>query len=322
MRHALRRLIVACAMVAPGLAAAQTYPARAIKFIVPFPAGGPADTLGRVFAEKLSAQIGQPVVIENRGGAGGVTGVGVVAKAEPDGYTIGIGSSGSLAINVALKEKMPYDPVKDLTLITQAVSAPELFVVSPALNVNSLTDFIARAKAEPGKLNFASTGPGGMPHLASELLKLTAKIDMVHVPYTGAAPAVNDLMGGHVNAMFADVPVLLGAVQSGKLKALAVGSKIRVPVLPDVPTTTEIGLPQVEADNWYGIVAPAGLPADVSAKLVAQSVAALRSSDVKDRLEKQGFGVVASTPAEFSAYVTYETQRWERVIKDGNIKMQ
>jgi tripartite-type tricarboxylate transporter receptor subunit TctC len=326
MHNILRSLVIAGALLAPSLfasgAMAQTYPARNIKLIVPFPAGGPADTIGRVFAEKLASLMGQPVIIENRAGAGGVTGIALVAKADPDGYTIGIGSSGSLAINMALSEKMPYDPSKNLTLVTQAVSAPELLVVSPSLNINSLQDFIARAKAEPGKLNFASTGAGGMPHLAGELLKLTAKIDLVHVPYTGAAPAVNDLMGGHLNSMFADVPVLLGAVQSGKLKALAVGSKARVAVLPNVPTMSELGLPQVEADNWYGVVAPAGLPAEIAKKIHEHSVAALRSSDVKDRLEKQGFIVVANSSSEFTDYAQYETRRWEQVIKAGNIKVK
>jgi tripartite-type tricarboxylate transporter receptor subunit TctC len=322
MHSFLRHLILAGSILAPALAAAQTYPTKPIKFIVPFPAGGPADTLGRVFAEKLAAQIGQSVVIENRAGAGGVTGVALVAKAEPDGYTIGIGSSGSLAINVALQEKMPYDPIKDLTLVTQAVSAPELLVVSPSLKVATLQDYIARAKAEPGKINFASTGPGGMPHLAGELLKLKAGLDLVHVPYTGAAPAVNDLMGGHLNSMFADAPVLLGAVQSGQLQALAVGSKKRISVLPNVPTMTELGLPDVEADNWYGIVAPANLPADLARKLHEQSVTALRSPEVRDRLEKQGFGVVANTSAEFVSYVNYETKRWAQVIKDGKIKVR
>lgn len=322
MRISFKPLLAAVLLAAPTCALAQNYPSRTIKFIVPFPAGGPADTIGRVIAEKLSAQIGQPVVIENRAGAGGVTGVAAVAKADPDGYTIGIGSAGALAINVALQEKMPYDPLKDLTLITQAVSAPELFVVSAKLKLETLKQFIERAKAEPGKLNFASTGAGSMPHLASELLKLKARIDLIHVPYAGAAPAVNDLVAGHINAMFADVPVLLGAVQSGKLKALAVGSKTRVAVLPDVPTTTEVGLPDVEADNWYGIVAPVRLPVEVEKKLQEQILAALRSEDVKGRLGKQGIGVVANTSEDFRKYVAAETTRWTQIVKDGNIRMK
>lgn len=322
MKDVFKPLLAAALLALPVPASAQNYPSRTIKFVVPFPAGGPADTIGRVIAEKLGGQIGQPVVIENRAGAGGVTGVAAVAKADPDGYTIGIGSAGALAINVALQEKMPYDPLKDLTLITQAVSAPELFVVSPTLKLNTLKEFVDRAKAELGKLNFASTGAGSMPHLAGELLKLKAQIDLVHVPYAGAAPAVNDLVAGHINAMFADVPVLLGAVQSGKLKALAVGSKSRVSVLPDVPTTAEVGLPEVEADNWYGIVAPVRLPADVEKKLQEQILMALRSEDVKGRLGKQGIGVVANSTEDFRKYVAAETARWTQIVKDGNIRMK
>jgi tripartite-type tricarboxylate transporter receptor subunit TctC len=301
---------------------AEDYPARAIKVIVPFPAGGPADTIGRIFGEKLSTLIGQPVVIENRGGAGGVTGIAQVAKSEPDGYTIGIASSGTIAMNVVLQESMPYDPLKDLLLVTQAVSVPELLVVGPAVQATTLKELVALAKSQPGKLNFASTGPGGMPHLASELLKISAGIDIVHVPYTGAAPAVNDLLGGHVQMMFADVPVLLGSVQSGKLRALAVGSRARVPALPDVQTTAEAGLPQVEADNWYGIVAPAALPPAIAAKLYSSAVAALRSPDVTDKLTQQGAVVVASSTAEFNAYVRSEIERWGKVVKAANIKLR
>jgi tripartite-type tricarboxylate transporter receptor subunit TctC len=322
MYRFLRPLAAATLLLVPAVAIAQSYPSRTIKFVVPFPAGGPADTFGRVIAEKLSAQVGQPVVIENRGGAGGVTGIALVAKADPDGYTIGIGSAGGLAINVALNEKMPYVPFKDLTLLTQAVSAPELFVVSPTLKIDTLKAFVDRAKAEPGKLNFASTGAGSMPHLASELLKLKARVDLVHVPYAGAAPAVNDFVAGHINSMFADVPVLLGAVQSGKLKALAVGSKQRVAVLPDVPTTAEVGLPDVEADNWYGIVGTANLPPDVEKKLHGEIVAAIKSSEVRDRLEKQGVGMVGNTSAEFKTYVAAEITRWTQIVKDGNIKLR
>lgn len=322
MANGFRFLIAAATVFVSGFATAQTWPSRTIKFIVPFPAGGPSDTLARILGEKLGAQLGQPVIVENRAGAGGVTGVAIVAKAEPDGYTIGLASSGTLAINVALQEKMPYDPRKDLTLVTQAVSAPELLVVGTGVPAKSLAEFIDLAKKQPGKLTFASTGVGGMPHLAGELLKLAAGIDIVHLPYAGAAPAVNDLMGGHVQALFADVPILLGAVQSGQLRALAVGGKSRVPVLPDVATTAELGMPRIEADNWYGVIAPANLPAEVSRKLFEQVTTALRSQDVKDRLEKQGFGVVANTSGEFAAYVQRETDRWAQVITEGKISIK
>lgn len=320
----MKRILIALSLLGPVLAsapaAAQAYPARPLKLVVPFAAGGPADALARIFAERFATEIGQPVVIENRLGAGGVTGVGAVAKSAPDGYTLGIGSSGTLAISASLQEKMPYDSLRDLTLITQAVSAPELLAINPKVNASTLDEFIALARATPGKYTFASSGAGGMPHLAGELLKLTAKVDIVHVPYTGAAPAVNDLLAGHVDMMFADAPVLLGAVQSGKLKALAVGSKSRIRVLPDVRTTTELNWPDIEADNWYGLIAPVGLPGDILAKIHQRAVAALNHDSVKNKLEEQGFGVVANTTEAFTAYVRYETERWRKVITTGKIK--
>jgi tripartite-type tricarboxylate transporter receptor subunit TctC len=193
-------------------ASAQEFPSKPLKLVVPFPAGGPADTFARVLGDKMAGLLGQPVVIETRAGAGGLTGTASVAKAEPDGYTIGIAASSALAINVNLRENMPFHPLKDFRLITQVVSVPELLVVGENVPAKSLAELVALAKAQPGKLVFASTGLGGMPHLATELLKITAKIDLVHVPYTGAAPAVNDLLGGHVQMMFADIPVLLEAV--------------------------------------------------------------------------------------------------------------
>ena len=318
----LRNGCLAAAVAIPGTVSAQTYPSKPIRLVVPFPAGGPADTIGRVFAEKFTTLIGQPVVIENRAGAGGVTGVAAVAKSDADGHTIGIATSGTLAINVVLQEKMPYDPLKDLYLVTQAASVPELLVVGAQVPAKSLAELIALAKAQPGKLNFASTGLGSMPHLAGELLKFTAQIDIVHVPYAGAAPAVNDMLGGHVQMLFADVPVLLGSVQAGKLRALAVGSKGRVPVLPDVPTTAEAGMPQIEADNWYGLIAPAGLPPAVATRLHNVMVEALKTPDVTDKLSKQGVIVVASTSAVFTEYVKGEIERWGKVVKAAGIKLK
>ena len=318
----LIRLLVSATVLLSTQASADTYPSKAIKFVVPFAAGGPADALARIFAEKFSSEMGQPIVIENRLGAGGVTGVNLVAKAAPDGYTLGIGSSGGLAISATLQDKIPYDSLRDLTLITQAVSAPELLAINAQIPANTLDEFIALAKQNPGKYTFASSGSGGMPHLAGELLKMTAKVEINHVPYTGAAPAVNDLMSGHVSSMFADAPVLLGAVQGGQLKALAVGSRTRIRVLPDVKTTQELGWADIEADNWYGVIAPPKLPTEIAAKIHTAAVAALKSSAVKDKLESQGFGVVASSPEEFTAYVRYETARWNKVIKAGNIKAE
>jgi tripartite-type tricarboxylate transporter receptor subunit TctC len=318
----LLSLLVLGLLAWPLPVAAQDYPSRPIKLVVPFPAGGPADTFGRVLAEKMGALLGQTVVIENRAGAGGLTGTAAVAKAEPDGYTIGIAASSALAINVNLREHMPFHPLTDFRLLTQVVSVPEILVVGEGVPVSTLAELVALAKAQPGKLVFASTGLGGMPHLATELLKITAGIELVHVPYTGAAPAVNDLLGGHVQMMFADVPVLLGAVQSGKLRALAIGSRVRSPSVPAVPTTAELGMPQVEADNWYGLVVAAATPAPVAAKLQAAAVEALHSPEVKDKYLSQGGIAVGNSSEEFVAYVKSETERWGKVISAAGIKIK
>jgi tripartite-type tricarboxylate transporter receptor subunit TctC len=322
MPSMLRLACLLWLLVLPGLAWAQDYPNRTIKFVVPFPAGGPSDTFSRVLAEKMGASLGQTVVIENRAGAGGLTGTASVAKAEPDGYTIGIAASSALAINVNLRESMPFHPLKDFRLVTQIVSVPEMLVVGEAVPARTLAELVALAKAQPGKLVFASTGLGGMPHLATELLKITAKIELVHVPYTGAAPAVNDLLGGHVQMMFADLPVLLGAVQSGKLRALAIGSATRSPLVPDVPTTAELGMPDVKADNWYGLVVAAATPDAVFAKLHRAAVEALHSAEVKEKYLSQGAVAVGNSSEEFAAYVRSEIDRWGKVISAAGIKIK
>ena len=310
------------AAVATAPARAQDFPSKTIKLVVPFPPGGPADTISRVFIEKMGTLVAQPIIIENRGGAAGMNGINAVARAEPDGHTIGIASSGTLAMNVVLQDKMPYDPLKDLVLMTQAVSVAELLVVGPSVPARTLAELLALAQAQPGKLNYASTGPGGMPHMATELLKVSARIDLTHVPYTGAAPAVNDLLGGHVQVMFADIPALLGAVQSGKLRALAVGTPGRVPILPDVPTTAESGLPQVEADNWYGMVVAAGTPPAVVRRLTELVVTTLRSDEVRERLAKIGVTAVGNSTEEFTAYVKREIERWGKVVQAAGVKLK
>ena len=320
---ALIRALCLIGIVAwPGFLAAQEFPNRPIKFIVPFPAGGPADTISRIVTEKMSSILGQPIVVEARAGAGGMIGIASVAKSDPNGYTIAIAPSSQLAMNVNLRDDMPFHPLKDLALITQIVSVPEILVVGENVPAQTLAELVALAKAEPGKLVFASTGHGGMPHMAMELLKLTAGIQLVHTPYTGAAPAVNDLLGGHVQMMFADVPVLLGNIQAGKLRALAIGSRTRIANLPNVATTAELGMPQVEADNWYGLVAPAATPQPVLAKLQSAAAEALRSAEVKDKLAAQSVIAVGSSSAEFSAYVKSEIERWGKVITASGIKIK
>ena len=318
----MRAICLVGLLACPGALVADEFPNRPLKFIVPFPAGGPADTISRIVTEKMATVIGQTIVIENRAGAGGLTGITSVAKSDPDGYTIAIAPSSGLAMNVTLRDNMPFHPLKDLALITQIVSVPEILVVNETVPAKTLAELVALAKAQPGKLTFASTGLGGMPHMAMELLKLTAGIDLVHVPYTGAAPAVNDLLGGHVQLMFADVPVLLGSIQSGKLRALAIGSRARLASLPELPTTAELGMPQVEADNWYGLVAPIATPPAVTAKLYAAAVEALHSAEVKDKLAAQGAIAVGNSSAEFAAYVKREIERWGRVITATGIKIK
>jgi tripartite-type tricarboxylate transporter receptor subunit TctC len=287
---------------------------------VPFPPGGPNDIIARVVGQKMSELIGQPVLIDNRGGAGGVLGTDAVAKAPPDGYTIALTSAGALAISASLQEKVPYDATNDLITITLVAKVPEILVAAPKVPAKTVAELVALAKREPGKISFASSGPGSMPHLAGELFKIGTQTELVHVPYRGAAPAVNDLLGNQVEIMFADVPVLLPHILAGKLKALAVGSKTRIPALPDVPTIAEQGYPQIEAVNWYGMVTAAGTPPAVVAKLHDTIVEALKAPDVKEKLASQGAILVGDTPEEFSAYLREEIAKWAKVVKASGAK--
>src|SRR5215467_5580169 len=240
----------------PALATAQDFPAKPIKLIVPFPAGGPNDIIARIVGQRMSELAKQPVIIDNRGGAGGALGTDAVAKAAADGYTIGIVNCGALAINQSM-EKVPYETLKDLAPITLVVTVPEMLVVASNVPAKNMGELVALAKAQPGKLNFASTGPGSLPHLAGELLKLTAKIDIAHVPYRGAAPAINDLLGQQVQMTFLDLPVILPQIKAGNLRPIALGAKERDATAPEVPTTGEVGMPDLLIQNWYGMVAPA-----------------------------------------------------------------
>jgi tripartite-type tricarboxylate transporter receptor subunit TctC len=294
---------------------AQGYPNRPIKLVVPFPAGGPNDIIARVVAAKMSDLLGQPIVIDNRGGAGGVVGTDAVAKAAPDGYTIGIASAGAIAISASLIEKVPYDSIKDLTPITLVASVPELLVVPEQLPVKDFKDLLAMAKAQPDKLNFGSSGEGSMPHLAGELLKINAKIDIVHVPYRGAAPAVTDLLAGNIQMIFLDTPVLLPLIKAGKIRALAVAAKERVPSVPDVPTMSELGLANVNAENWYGMIGPAGIPKEIVDKLNSVATAALKDPGVIDKLAPQGARLVGDKPDQFGAFIKSEIDKWAVVVK-------
>ncbi len=316
---------ILCALVA-GLslllpatpAGAADFPSRQIRLIVPFPAGGPSDIIARVLGQRMSEITKQPVIIDNRGGQGGVLGTEVLAKATPDGYTIALSSAGALAISPTM-ERVTYDPLKDLQTITLVAKVPEMLVVTPDVPAKNMAELIALAKAKPGKLNFASTGPGSMPHLAGELLKLIAKVDIVHVPYRGAAPAMNDLLGQQVQMAFLDQPVLLPQIKAGGLRAIAIGAPERAPTLPEVPTTAEAGMPDLLAENWHGMVAPAGTPAPIVAKLNQIATEALQDPTVKEKLAIQGATVVGDSPEHFHAFLENEIARWAKVIKDAGV---
>jgi tripartite-type tricarboxylate transporter receptor subunit TctC len=299
----------------------KDYPAKPIRLVVPFPPGGPNDIIGRVFAQKMQDLLGQPVIVDNRAGAGGGIGTDNVAKSEPDGYTIAISSAGALAISTALEEKIHYDPLKDLAPVTLVAKVPELLVASTTLPVADVKALVSLAKAKPGAINYGSSGPGSMPHLAGALLGVSAGIDIVHVPYRGAAPAINDLIGHQVQIMFLDLPVLLPHIQSGAVKALAVGGRERVPPLPDLPTLNELGYPQMDADNWYGMVAPAKTPSAIIAKLNAVTLAAMTAPEVQEKLAPQGAILVGGTPAEFGAYMASEIRKWAQVVQTAGIKV-
>jgi len=311
----LRQVLVWVAALAAGGVLAQTYPTKPVRLIVGFPAGGPADIFGRTFAQALSNGLGQPVVVENKSGVGGVLGIDAVAKALPDGYTLGFNNQGSVAMAPYALSKMPFNPNKDLALITTVVKVPEVVVVNPSLPAASLAELIAYAKANPGKIAFGSAGAGGITHLACELLKSEAHIDVLHVPYKGAAPAVSDLLGGQVQMGIFDVPVVLPHINSGKFKALAVTSAKRAPPLPDVPTTAEAGYPKVISDNWYGLVAPAGTPSAVLKKIHEASVAALRSPVLVEQFAKVSGIPAPSTPEEYRTFLGEEQARWGAIIK-------
>jgi tripartite-type tricarboxylate transporter receptor subunit TctC len=260
----------------------------------------------------------QPVIIDNRGGQGGVLGTEVLAKATPDGYTIALSSAGALAISPTM-ERVTYDPLKDLQTITLVAKVPEMLVVTPDVPAKNMAELIALAKAKPGKLNFASTGPGSMPHLAGELLKLIGKVDVVHVPYRGAAPAINDLLGQQVQMAFLDQPVLLPQIKAGGLRPIAIGAAERAATLPEVPTTAEVGMPDLLAENWHGMVAPAGTPAPIVAVLNRITTEALQDPTVKEKLAIQGATVVGDSPEHFHAFLQSEIARWAKVIKDAGV---
>jgi tripartite-type tricarboxylate transporter receptor subunit TctC len=315
-----RALLIALLLLSPSAALAEEFPSKPIRLIVPFPPGGPNDIIARVVGQRMSEIAKQPVIIDNRGGQAGALGTDAVAKAAPDGYTIAITSASSLAISPTF-EKIPYDVEKDLAPVTLVAQVPEMLVVASNVPAKNMEELVALAKAQPGKLNFASAGVGGLPHLAGELFKLTAKIDVVHVPYRGAAPAINDLLGQQVQMTFLDLPVLLPQIKAGNLRPIALGAKTRSPLAPDVPTTAEVGMPDVLAENWYGMVAPAATPKDVIEKLHRFTTQAMSDPNVKEKLADQGLTLVPQTPDQFRSYIAAETKKWAKVIKDSGVEI-
>ena len=307
--------IFLAAILVAGAVSAQSYPTKPVKLVVGFPAGGPADIFGRTFAQALGSGLGQPVIVENKSGVGGVLGIDAVAKSPADGYTLGFNNQGSVAMAPYALTKMPFNPNKDLALITTVVKVPEVVVVNPSLPVKSLGELIAYAKANPGKIAFGSAGAGGITHLACELLKSEAHIDVLHVPYKGAAPAVSDLLGGQVQMGIFDVPVVLPHIKSGKFRALAVTSAKRAPSLPDVPTTAETGYPNVISDNWYGLVAPAATPPAVLKRIHEAAVAALHSPALIEQFAKVSGVPAPMTPEEYQTFLGEEQARWGTIIK-------
>ena len=303
----------------PALAAAQDFPNKPIRLIVPFPAGGPNDIIARVVGQRMSDLIKQPVLIDNRSGQAGVLGTDAVAKSNPDGYTIGITSASSLAISPSM-EKVPYDARKDFAPVTLVVTVPEMLVVASNVPAKNMDELVALAKAQPGKLNFASAGVGGLPHLAGELLKLTARIDIVHVPYRGAAPAINDLLGQQVQMTFLDLPVILPHIKAGTLRPIALGARARAPTAPDVPTTAEVGMPDLLIENWYGMIAPGKTPEKIVATLNRIANEAMADPGVKQRLADQGLTVAGDTPEHFRGFIDAETEKWAKVIKDAGVE--
>ncbi len=326
-RHFSRRnglkLLAAAALATTGIApiAAQNFPSKPINIIVPFSAGGTTDILARIVGQALSTELGQSVIIDNRPGAGGNIGGQAAARAAADGYTLFMGTVGTHAINAALYKKMPFDPIKDFAPLSRVANVPNLLVAHPSQPYKSVQELISYAKANPGAVNFGSSGSGSSIHLSGELFKSMAKVDMVHVPYKGSAPAVSDLLGNQIAVMFDNMPSAIQHVRSGKLRPIAVTTAKRSPELPDVPTIAEAGVPGYEATSWFGLWAPAGTPAPVLDKLHSALTKVLQDPAVVKKIADQGGEVVIDTPAVFEAFIQSEAAKWGKVVKESGAEV-
>jgi tripartite-type tricarboxylate transporter receptor subunit TctC len=323
MSNLLSRLTKAAALLLAlsAAAAADDYPNRPVRLIIPFPPGGSNDVVGRLVANQLSAKLGQQVYVDNRGGAGGLIGTEACAAAAPDGYTLCIVSIAH-AVNPSLHHKLNFDPIKSFTPISILATGPNVLAINPTLPVTSVKELIALAKQKPGELNYASAGVGSFQHLGGELFKLMAGVDIVHVPYKGGGPAMQDVVSGHVKIMFSSLIQTTPFIQSGQLKALGTGGAKRSAVLPDVPTIAEAGVPGYVADNWWGIAAPAGLPAPMVDKVYAATQAALKAPELQAQFAREGAVTVEMSTAAFDEYIKTEIDKWARVVKQAHMSVQ
>jgi tripartite-type tricarboxylate transporter receptor subunit TctC len=320
MANVIRTAAAAVALVVTCAAQAQSFPSKPIKVIIPFVPGGSSDIVGRAIATKFQELLGQSGVVENRPGANGAIAAEYVAKSDADGYTILVGSIGVFSINAALFKDLRYNPVRDFAPISLAVTTPNVLITKPTLAANSVKELIAFAKKNPGKLSYCSSGTGSSDHLTAELLKQAAGIDAVHVPYKGGAACQTDIMGNQVDFSFQNLGAVTNYIKGNRMKALAVTAKARHPQLPETPSAIEAGAPDLIVTSWQAVAAPAKTPRDIVAKLNEATVKALRSPDIRERMNQIGFDVVASSPEEFGRFMKEEVDRWTRVVQKGNIK--
>jgi len=319
----MKRLFLACFAATLALGAhAQTWPAKPIRIVIPFVAGGSSDIVGRAIGSKFQELLGQPAVVENRPGANGAIAAEFVAKSDPDGYTVLVGSIGVFSINAALFKDLRYNPVRDFAPITLAVTTPNVLITKPGLKAGSLKELVAFAKQNPGKLSYCSSGTGSSDHLTAELLKQMSGTDSVHVPYKGGAACQTDIMGNQVDFSFQNLGAVTNYIKGGRMKALAVTAGKRHPQLPDVPSAGEAGFPELVVTSWQAAAAPAKTPREIVAKLNDATVKALRSPDVSERMKQIGFDVVAGTPEEFGRFMQQEVDRWTKVVQRGGIKAE
>jgi tripartite-type tricarboxylate transporter receptor subunit TctC len=319
--NVIRFATAVLASCAATVVAAQGYPVKPVRIVVPFATGGGVDLTARILAQRLTERIGQSFLVENRTGASGIIGTEYVARAAPDGYTLLVGSQTTQAVVPAMYGKVSYDAARDFVGVTQIATSPLLVVVHPSLPAKTVKELIALAKARPGQLSFGAAS-GGTPHMAGELFKLAAGVDLLFVPYKGEGPAVADAMGGQISMVFSNLPVSLPLARSGRLRAIAVTSLQRVTTAPDIPTASESGLPKFEASTWFGLFAPSATSREIVTKLNTDSAAALNHPEVKDKMTGQGLFVVASTPEAFAAHLKAEIPRWTKVVDDSGVKPQ